>query len=285
VVSEGGDGVINKLIKLANCLDESGFKKEADRVDALIRKNGIAILAPFAIPGAMLIIAELIALAGLAVTVAWVIRELFIRYYNESSKEGVVDRASDALNKVEQTPESDYPINPEHNKAPTKEDVKVGVKDLAKLLPEISIIFDEKRKEERVYTISCLATSDGIDVDYFYFDSPSIPGLVVDDVCERLTGPGGIPVGYIMPGPILFGRPPKWGEEYDAGGISGVSVRGSPDLEMENIVSWICKNKPWVDAVRVHDQAGPKYCGNKRQFSLLYEEQGVLHGPWKCKDD
>ena len=140
--------MIDNLIKLANALDESGFKKEADRVDVLMRKNGIAIFAPFAIPGAMLIIAELTALAGLAVTVAWVIKELFIRHYNESSKEVVVDKALDALNKVEQTPESDYPINPEHNKAPTKEDVKVCVKDLVKLLPEISIIFDEKRKEE-----------------------------------------------------------------------------------------------------------------------------------------
>jgi hypothetical protein len=203
--------MIDKLINLANYLDESGFKKEADRVDLLIRKSGIAIFAPLAIPGAMLIIAELTALAGLAVTVAWVIKELFIRHYNESSKEVVVDKALDALNKVEQTPESDYPINPEHNKAPTKEDVKVGVKDLVKLLPEISIIFDEKRKEEMVYTISCFATNDGTDIDYFYFDSPSIPGLVVDDVCERLTDPGGIPVGYTMPGPILFGRSPGWG--------------------------------------------------------------------------
>jgi hypothetical protein len=32
--------MINNLINLANALDESGFKKEADRVDALIRKNG-----------------------------------------------------------------------------------------------------------------------------------------------------------------------------------------------------------------------------------------------------
>tara|TARA_R110002020_G_scaffold50716_2_gene143063 strand:+ start:10363 stop:11961 length:1599 start_codon:yes stop_codon:yes gene_type:complete len=34
--------MINKLINLANSLDESGFKKEADRVDALIKKLGAA---------------------------------------------------------------------------------------------------------------------------------------------------------------------------------------------------------------------------------------------------
>ena len=286
--------MINKLIKLANTLDEAGFKKEADQIDSLIRKNGIAIFAPFAIPGAMLVIGELIALAGLAATTAWVIKELFVRHYEESEAEGIIDRSLDALNKVEQTPESDYPVNPERNKTPTKEDVKIGVRDLAKLLPEISIIFDEERKEERVYQISCLAIYEedhpvGDEKNYFYFDAASVPQDTIDSLCGVVNK---VPVGWQIPGNILpAGRrterledpwPDPWPETPMAD-----SWRGSPQ-NLESIISaWFCNSiyfKSGIyDSIQVRDQAiGAPICiGN--EFDVYCDPEGKMHGPWKCE--
>ena len=91
--------MINKLINLANYLDESGFKKEADRADALI-KRATPMALPFIIP----ILTKALVAAGIATAIisilVIVISEAY-HYLKELNKQGPLERGNvkDAVDK------------------------------------------------------------------------------------------------------------------------------------------------------------------------------------------
>ncbi len=136
----------NKLINLANYLDESGFKREADEVDTLIRKDGIAMAVPFLLAEGLLILGEIIAIIGIVATVAWVIYELVKRYWPESAGASAVEDLREALLRAKEAPESEYPES--ENRVPSKQSVDDTIKKILDNLPPPDIALPDDGGDE-----------------------------------------------------------------------------------------------------------------------------------------
>ena len=86
--------MINKLIKLANALDESGFKKEADEVDEIIK---IGFVAPVA--AATAVVAGVAVNLGISIYVAWQLYNLWQERNPDSEPRGFLSADHEGLQK------------------------------------------------------------------------------------------------------------------------------------------------------------------------------------------
>tara|TARA_R110002020_G_scaffold50716_2_gene143065 strand:+ start:12525 stop:13490 length:966 start_codon:yes stop_codon:yes gene_type:complete len=321
--------MINKLIKLANTLDESGFKKEADQIDSLIRKNGAVLALPLLIPA----IIEAAVLAGLATAAAYIIAIALSEAYNylkELEKEHALSRESieDAIDigfnssKYKEALRGKPDLGPEwkppeeimtivisllagafgveyllrdeakigyqqriiENRKDNEDITEIDIEEMLRGLGQPDVGSEEEDEEEKVKTISCLAVEQddwGNPVHYFYFDSEAVSFYTVNALCAVKDAPT---VGWQVPGPLIS-QPGVVLDPHRGSNPSGSStwIKGDPETEKSALLSWFCTNYPEYDAMQVHNQgAGSVHCSGK-EFSVLYEFVGKMHGPWRCK--
>ena len=322
--------MINKLINLANYLDESGFKKEADRVDLLI-KRASPLALPFVIPA----IIEAAVLAGLATAAVYIssiaLYEAY-KYLKELEKEHALNRENiedaidigfnslqykEALRKEpnlgsewEPPPEIiikivslmagafgvEYLLRDEpseqriiENRKDNEDIAEINLEEMLRGISQPKADSEEEDKKAKVKTISCLVVADTWmgapdldDVHYFYFDSEIAPFYTVSALCAISDAPT---VGWQAPGPLIMhsGVALDPGRETEIPPGTEHWLRADPEYEKNKLLQWFCTNYPDYDAMQVNNQGdGAVYCTGK-EFSVMYEFVGKMHGPWKCK--